>query len=131
MPPTPSCDKPRRQATLGYLRTLHQSELDGLYTSTVKSVQAYYDFFEQLHRIKVVGPETTQFVVLAMLLNFMSFVAQKLRQYCGSEWTQEELQQGRIALQMESTQSTLGTPLLSPRKDGLVYRLKTSVINLT
>jgi hypothetical protein len=49
----------------------------------------------------VVGPETTQFVVLAMLLDFMAFVAQKLRQHCGSEWTQEELQQGHIALQME------------------------------
>jgi hypothetical protein len=80
---------------------LHQSELNGLYTSTVKSVQTYFDFFERLHRIKVVGPETTQFVVLAMLLDFIAFVAQKLRQNCGSEWTLEELQQGRIALQME------------------------------
>jgi hypothetical protein len=69
---------------------LHQSELDGLYTSTVKSIQTYFDFFEQLHKIKTVGPETTQFVVLAMQLDFMAFVAQKLRQHCGSEWTQEE-----------------------------------------
>jgi hypothetical protein len=75
--------------------------LDGLHTLTVKSVQTYFDFFEQIHRIKVVGPETTQFVVLALLLDFMAFVAQKLRQHCGSEWTQDELQQGRIALQME------------------------------
>jgi hypothetical protein len=52
---------------------LHQSELDGLYTSTVQSVQTYFDFFDQLHQIKEVGPETTQFVVLAMLLDFMAF----------------------------------------------------------
>jgi hypothetical protein len=98
---------------------LHQSELDGLYTSTVQSVQTYFDFFEQLHQIKEVGKETSQFVVLATLLDFMAFVAQKLRQHCGSEWTLEELQQGHIALQMESTPSMLGTPLLSPRKDVL------------
>jgi hypothetical protein len=30
---------------------LHQSELDGLYTSTVTSVMTYFDFFEQLYKI--------------------------------------------------------------------------------
>jgi hypothetical protein len=80
---------------------MNQSELDGLYTSTVQSVQTYFDFFEQLHRVAEVGIETKQLVVLAMLLDFMAFVAQKLRTHCGSEWTQDELPQGRIALQIE------------------------------
>jgi hypothetical protein len=80
---------------------LDQSELDGLYTSTVQSVQTYFVFFEQLHRIDEATYETKQFVVLAMLLDFMAYVAQMLRTHCRSEWTQDELQQGRTALQIE------------------------------
>jgi hypothetical protein len=110
------------------LSPLHQSELDRLYTSTVQSVQTYFDFFEQLHQIKEVGPETTQFVVLAMLLAFMAFVAQKLRQHCGSEWTQEELQQGRIALQMEINTIDAWDPSPIP-KDGWALTLCGIVAN--
>jgi hypothetical protein len=88
----------------------------------------YFDFFEQLHKIKEVGPETTQFVVLAMLLDFMAFVAQKLRQHCGSKWTQEELQQGRIALQMEINTIDAWDPSPIP-KDGWALTLCGIVAN--
>ena len=107
---------------------LHQSEFDGLYKSTVTSVMTYFDFFEQLQKIKAVYPETIQFVVLAMLLDFMAFVAQKLRQHCGSEWTQEELQQGRIALQMEINTIDAWDPSPIP-KDGWALTLCGIVAN--
>jgi hypothetical protein len=80
---------------------LEQSELDGLYKSTVRQVQTYFDFFEQLDRIANVDTDTKQIVILAMLLDFMSYTAQQLRTHCGSEWTKDELQQERIAMQIE------------------------------
>jgi hypothetical protein len=80
---------------------LEQAELDGLHKSIVRQVQTYFDFFEQLDRIADVDTDTKQIVILAMLLDFMSYTAQQLRTHCGSEWTKDELQQGRIATQIE------------------------------